>query len=123
MAFKTLQTSFCLLLLISIGLHFITGKRTAAMSIREKCECVEETGSVQWKKIKDYRIIQKDPLCNKVQIILQLSEKQVCLNADSKQGKKLQKCWKRIKLNPQRKKVCLQLKKNRPKKTKKTKKL
>ncbi|XP_016366758.1 C-X-C motif chemokine 9-like [Sinocyclocheilus rhinocerous] len=119
MAFRTLQSNVCLLLLISICLHFITDNRTAAMSHREKCECVEETGSVQWRKITDYTIRQKEPLCNKVQIILQLSGKQACLNPDSKQGKKMQKCWKRIKFNTQRRKVCLQLKKkNRPKKPK-----
>ncbi|XP_042593136.1 chemokine (C-X-C motif) ligand 18a, duplicate 1 [Cyprinus carpio] len=119
MAFRTLQTSVWLLLLISVCLHFMTSNRTAAMIIREKCECVEETGSVQWRKITDFTIIQKDPLCNKVQIILQLSGKQVCLNPDSNQGKKLQKCWKGIKFNTQRKKSCLKLnKKNGPKKPK-----
>jgi len=43
--------------------------RTAAISLREKCECIEETGSVQWRKIKDYTIIPKDAFCNKVQIM------------------------------------------------------
>ncbi|XP_059422925.1 C-X-C motif chemokine 9-like [Carassius carassius] len=114
MAFRTLQASACMLLLISVCLHFMTGIRTATS--REKCECVEETGSVHWRKIIDYTIIQKHPLCNKVQIILQLSGQQACLNPDSKQGKKLQKCWKRIKFNTQKRKVCLMLrKKNGPK--------
>ncbi|XP_058651711.1 chemokine (C-X-C motif) ligand 18a, duplicate 1 [Onychostoma macrolepis] len=119
MAFRTLQSNVCLLLLILACLHFSTENSTAAISFREKCECVEETDSVQWRKIKDYTIRQKEPLCNKVQIKLQLSGKQACLNPDSKQGKKLQKCWKRIKFNTQRKKICLKLqKKNGPKKPK-----
>ncbi|KAK2896820.1 hypothetical protein Q8A67_011308 [Cirrhinus molitorella] len=83
---------------------FITGSRAVAVSNREKCECVEETDSVQWRKITDYTIIEKHPLCNKVQIILQLTGKEVCLKADSKQGGKLQRCWKRIKFNTQKKK-------------------
>ncbi|XP_059374276.1 chemokine (C-X-C motif) ligand 18a, duplicate 1 [Carassius carassius] len=107
MAFRTQQASICLLLLILVCLHFITD----AVYIREKCECVEETGSVQWRKITDYRIIEKDPLCKKVQIIVQLSGKKACLNAESKQGEKLQRCWRRIKFNTQRKKDCLKLKK------------
>uniref|UniRef100_A0A8C2FSI1 Chemokine (C-X-C motif) ligand 18a, duplicate 1 n=1 Tax=Cyprinus carpio TaxID=7962 RepID=A0A8C2FSI1_CYPCA len=120
MAFRTQQASICLLFLISVCSHFIRGTVVAtAISIREKCECVEETGSVQWRKIADYRIIQRDPLCNKVQIILQMSGKETCLNPESKQGKKLQRCWRRIKFNTQRKKVCLQFKKkNGPKKPK-----
>ncbi|KTF92629.1 hypothetical protein cypCar_00017175 [Cyprinus carpio] len=93
MAFRTQQASICLLFLISVCSHFIRDNRATAISIREKCECVEETGSVQWRKIADYRIIQRDPLCNKVQIM--------------------------IKFNTQRKKVCLQFKKkNGPKKPK-----
>ncbi|XP_016430056.1 C-X-C motif chemokine 10-like [Sinocyclocheilus rhinocerous] len=119
MAFRTQQASVCPLLLISFCLYFITDNRAAAISIREKCECAEETGSVQWRKITDYTIIQKDPLCNKVQIILQLSGKRACLNPESKQGKKLQRCWRRIKFSTQKKKVCLKLKKkNGPKKPK-----
>ncbi|XP_026079611.1 C-X-C motif chemokine 9-like [Carassius auratus] len=107
MAFRTLQASACMLLLISVCLHFMTGVRTSTS--REKCECVEETGSVQWRKIIDYTIIQKHPLCNKVQIILQLSGQQACLNPDSMQGKRLQKCWKRIQFNTQKGKDCLML--------------
>ncbi|XP_077092878.1 chemokine (C-X-C motif) ligand 18a, duplicate 1 [Siphateles boraxobius] len=113
MAFRTLQGYMSLLLLLSGCLHFMTENRTAAISLREKCECIEETGSVQWRKITDYTIIPQDPLCNKVQIILQLSGKQVCLNPGSKQGEKLQRCWKRIKFNTQKKKVCLILKRKR----------
>ncbi|XDV50436.1 hypothetical protein PO909_019496 [Leuciscus waleckii] len=123
MAFRSLQGNMSLLLLLLVCLHFITENRTAATSLREKCECIEETGSVQWRKITDYTIIPKDPLCNKVQIILQLSGKRVCLNPESKQGKKLQRCWKRIKFNTQKKKkkVCLTLKRkqNGPKSSKK----
>ncbi|XP_050982413.1 chemokine (C-X-C motif) ligand 18a, duplicate 1 [Labeo rohita] len=116
MAFRTLQASVCLLL-ISVCLDFIRDNRAAATTLREKCECIEETDSVQWRKIKDYRIIQKNPLCNKVQIILQLSGKQSCLNPNSNQGKNLQDCWRRINFNTQKKKICLK-RKNGPKKPK-----
>ncbi|ROL49623.1 hypothetical protein DPX16_15949 [Anabarilius grahami] len=95
MALRTLRSNISLLLLLLVCLHFTTEKSTAAISSREKCECIEEAGSVQWRKITDYKIIEKYPLCNKVQIILQLSGKEVCLNPKSKQGKKLQRCWKR----------------------------
>ncbi|KAK9964364.1 hypothetical protein ABG768_005546 [Culter alburnus] len=120
MALRTLQANISLLLLLLVCLHFTTEKSTAAISSREKCECIEETGSVQWKKITDYKIIEKYPLCNKVQIILQLPGKNVCLNPESKQGKKLQRCWKGIKFNIRKKKACLMLKrKNGPKNPKK----
>ncbi|KAK7140329.1 hypothetical protein R3I94_012823 [Phoxinus phoxinus] len=121
MAFRTLQGNMSLLLLLSVCLVFTTENRTAAISLREKCECIGETGSVQWRKITDFTIIPKAPLCNKVQIILQLSGKQACLNPESKQGKKLQRCWKRIKFTTWKKKACLRLKRksNGPKSPKK----
>ncbi|XP_073691089.1 chemokine (C-X-C motif) ligand 18a, duplicate 1 [Garra rufa] len=112
MAFRTLQASVCLLL-ISICFHFITDNRAAASSIREKCECVKENESVQWRKITDYTITDKNPFCNKVQIIVHLQGKQVCLKPDSNQGRKLQRCWRKIKFNEQKKKVCLKLQKKK----------
>ncbi|CAM4726439.1 unnamed protein product [Leuciscus chuanchicus] len=79
-----------LLLLLLVCLHFITENRTAATSLREKCECIEETGSVQWRKITDYTIIPKNPLCNKVQIMIkfntQKKKKKVCLTLKRKQN-------------------------------------
>ncbi|XP_056326994.1 chemokine (C-X-C motif) ligand 18a, duplicate 1 [Danio aesculapii] len=119
MAFKTLQASVKVLLLLSVCSHVISVKKTAATFIREKCECVKEARAVQWRKITDFTIILKNPLCNKVQIKLQLSNKEVCLNPESKQGTKLQRCWQKINFNPQRKKVCLKIKKNAPKRPKK----
>ncbi|XP_052006756.1 chemokine (C-X-C motif) ligand 18a, duplicate 1 [Xyrauchen texanus] len=120
MYFRTLQASVSLLLMLLVCSNIITDKRTAAITIREKCQCIEETGSVQWRKITNYTIIENDPLCNKVQIILWLSSKQACLNPDSKQGKRLQSCWKRIKSKTQHKKVCLKLQRKKgPKKQKK----
>ncbi|XP_039528159.1 chemokine (C-X-C motif) ligand 18a, duplicate 1 [Pimephales promelas] len=120
MAFRTQQRNVSMLLLLSVCLHFMTENRTAAISLREKCECIEETGSVQWRKIKDYTIIPKDAFCNKVQIILQLIDKRVCLNPESKKGKQLQRCWKRIEFNTRKKKVCLlKRKRNGPKSPKK----
>ncbi|XP_065152634.1 chemokine (C-X-C motif) ligand 18a, duplicate 1 [Paramisgurnus dabryanus] len=114
MDFRFVTASVSLLLLSFCS---NTDKVTAAISNREKCQCVEETNSVRWRKVTDFTIIQKDSFCNKIQIILQLSNKQSCLNPDSKPGKRLQQCWRRIKFNPQKKKICLTLKsKTGPKK-------
>ncbi|KAI7805912.1 chemokine (C-X-C motif) ligand 18a, duplicate 1 [Triplophysa rosa] len=101
-----LQASVSLLLFV-VFLNIVTDNRTTATSIREKCQCIEETEAVRWKKVTDFTIIPKDPLCNKIQIILQLSDIKSCLKPDSKPGKQLQRCWKRIKFNTERKKVCL----------------
>ncbi|XP_067277166.1 chemokine (C-X-C motif) ligand 18a, duplicate 1 isoform X2 [Pseudorasbora parva] len=121
MAFRTLQGNMNLLLLLTVCcLHFMTENGTAAISHREKCECIEGTGSVQWRRITDYTIIPKDPLCNAVQIILQLPGQRMCLNPESNQGRKLQRCWKRIKFNTQKKKLCLRVnRKKAPKRPKK----
>ncbi|XP_056616817.1 chemokine (C-X-C motif) ligand 18a, duplicate 1 [Triplophysa dalaica] len=101
-----LQASVSLLLFV-VFLNIIADNRTTATSIREKCECIEETEAVRWKKVTDFTIIPKDPLCNKIQIILDLPDTRSCLKPDSKAGQKLQRCWKRIKFNTQKKKVCL----------------
>lgn len=52
-----------------IFLGFYLDNRTTATTIREKCQCVEETDTVRWRKVTDFTIIPKDPLCNKIQIM------------------------------------------------------
>ncbi|KAK3554285.1 hypothetical protein QTP70_020143, partial [Hemibagrus guttatus] len=97
-------------------------RRKAAVNIREKCTCIAVAKSVLLRRITDFKIIDSAPLCDKVQIIVHLASRPVCLAPNSKQGKKLQKCWKRIKFNERKKKSCLKSgkAKQRPKKPKAT---
>ncbi|XP_036402555.1 chemokine (C-X-C motif) ligand 18a, duplicate 1 [Megalops cyprinoides] len=84
--------------------------RTAAASLRGRCECVSKVDQVPWKRIKKFTVTEGDPLCGETSIILQMKRKNdppVCLNPESKQGQRLQKCWKKIKKDPARKDVCL----------------
>ncbi|XP_017579294.1 chemokine (C-X-C motif) ligand 18a, duplicate 1 [Pygocentrus nattereri] len=115
MAFRTVQATLSLLSLF-LFLNILTDNVAVAMSIREKCECVKETGFVHWRRITDFEIKMADALCNKVQIIIKLGNKLSCLNPDSNQGKKLRMCWTWIKFNERKKIVCMQPKaKNRGK--------
>ncbi|KAL7889994.1 hypothetical protein AOLI_G00022520 [Acnodon oligacanthus] len=107
MAFRTAQATLSLLSLF-LFLNILTDNVAVALSIREKCECVKETGFVPWKRITDFEIKTADVLCNKVQIIIKLGHKLSCLDPDSKQGKKLRNCWTRIKFNETKKTVCIQ---------------
>ncbi|XP_036430066.1 chemokine (C-X-C motif) ligand 18a, duplicate 1 isoform X3 [Colossoma macropomum] len=107
MAFGTVQATLSLLSLF-LFLNILTDNVAAAMSIREKCECVIETGSVPWRRITDFEMKMPDALCNKVQIIIKQGDQLFCLNPDSEQGNRLRNCWTRIKFNERKKKVCIQ---------------
>ncbi|KAF5910200.1 C-X-C motif chemokine 9-like [Clarias magur] len=72
--------------------------KTEAVNIREKCMCIQHTEAVLWGRVKDFNVINAGPHCNKDQIIIKMQSKSVCLAPNSKQGKKLQKCWKRYSL-------------------------
>ncbi|KAM9477173.1 chemokine (C-X-C motif) ligand 18a, duplicate 1 [Clarias gariepinus] len=97
-------------LLVFLCLNIITNK-TEAVNIREKCMCIQQTEAVLWGRVKDFSVINSGPHCNKDQIIIKMQSKSVCLAPNSKQGKKLQKCWKRINFNKGKKKACLQQRK------------
>ncbi|KAL6487192.1 hypothetical protein MHYP_G00038180 [Metynnis hypsauchen] len=106
MAFSTAQATLSLLSLF-LFLNILTDNVAVAMSIREKCECVKESGSVPWRRVTDFEIKMADPLCNKVQIIIKLGNDLSCLNPNSKQGKKLRVCWTRIKFDERKKTICI----------------
>ncbi|KAG7334063.1 hypothetical protein KOW79_002470 [Hemibagrus wyckioides] len=121
MAFRSAQVTLTSVLFL-LCLNLLTDKKTAAVNIREKCMCITEAKSVSWRGIKDFNIIDSAPLCNKVQMIINLASRTICLAPNSNQGKKLQECWKRIKFNERKKKSCLKSGKvkQRPKKPKAT---
>lgn len=48
---------------------FFLDKKTAAVNIREKCMCITEANSLLWRNVKNFRVIDSAPLCNKVQIM------------------------------------------------------
>ncbi|XP_018580523.1 chemokine (C-X-C motif) ligand 18a, duplicate 1 isoform X1 [Scleropages formosus] len=67
-----------------------------AMSIRERCECLETVDKLTWRQITDFQVTPRSELCNSVQIVVHLKTNQkVCLNPESRQGKKIQNCWNR----------------------------
>ncbi|KAJ8365777.1 hypothetical protein SKAU_G00146080 [Synaphobranchus kaupii] len=110
-------SGFFIALLFLCGLDLDAEHMAVATSVRERCECVDTIDTMPWRRIRDFTVTNKGPLCNNIQIVLYLKKKDVCLNPDSKQGKRLQKCWKRIHENPAKKKGCLQRRRSRPKKT------
>ncbi|KAB5581720.1 hypothetical protein PHYPO_G00178970 [Pangasianodon hypophthalmus] len=119
MAFRSVQGTLTPLLLI-FCLNILTDEKTEAVNIREKCLCIRETDTVLWRRMMDFNVIDSGPHCNKVQIIIYMGSKSVCLAPNSKQGKMLQKCWKRINFNERKKKGCMKPEKvkQRPKKPK-----
>uniref|UniRef100_A0A4W4GRL7 Chemokine (C-X-C motif) ligand 18a, duplicate 1 n=1 Tax=Electrophorus electricus TaxID=8005 RepID=A0A4W4GRL7_ELEEL len=68
--------------------------RIAGTTIRKKCECITVKNFVKWNSITDFKVIMPEPICNRVQIILRTPSKSLCLAPGSKQGKRLQQCWK-----------------------------
>ncbi|KAK2852662.1 hypothetical protein Q7C36_007863 [Tachysurus vachellii] len=121
MTFRSVQAALTSLLFL-LCLNHLKDKNTAAVNIREKCMCITEAKSLSWRNVKNFRVIDSAPLCNKVQIIIYTVSRQVCLDPNSEQGKKLQKCWKRIKFNERKMKSCLKARhvRRRPKKPKAT---
>ncbi|KAJ8284907.1 hypothetical protein COCON_G00037570 [Conger conger] len=111
------KVSWCfIVLLLLCGMDAETEHMVGATSIRERCECLKTIDKVPWRRIADFAITNKGALCKNVQIVLYLKgKKEVCLNPDSKQGKRLQKCWQRIYENQTRKKACLRHKRRRSK--------
>uniref|UniRef100_A0A8C9TVV1 Chemokine (C-X-C motif) ligand 18a, duplicate 1 n=1 Tax=Scleropages formosus TaxID=113540 RepID=A0A8C9TVV1_SCLFO len=67
------------------------GDLNTAMSIRERCECLETVDKLTWRQITDFQVTPRSELCNSVQI----TNQKVCLNPESRQGKKIQNCWNR----------------------------
>ncbi|XP_046730663.1 chemokine (C-X-C motif) ligand 18a, duplicate 1 [Silurus meridionalis] len=109
MAFRGVQGTITLLLfLLCLNLLIGTDKKTAAVNIREKCMCLRETDGVPMRRVSNFNVINSGPHCYKVQIIVFIGSKAVCLAPNSKQGEKLHNCWKRINFNERKKKkVCL----------------
>ncbi|XP_066535683.1 chemokine (C-X-C motif) ligand 18a, duplicate 1 [Hoplias malabaricus] len=106
MAFRILQANLGLVKLFFF-VHILTDNVTVAISIREKCECVKEIEFVQWRSITDFEVKMPEVLCNKVQIIIKMGTKSVCLNTNLKQGEALMKCWKKVKFNEKKKSICM----------------
>ncbi|XP_039629706.1 growth-regulated protein homolog gamma-like [Polypterus senegalus] len=85
--------------------------------IRERCQCLNTVDAVKGRRISDFKVIEKSSICKNDQIIITFkSGKQVCLNPNKAQGRKLKKCWKRF----EEKKRCFQ--RNGQKKNRKQKK-
>ncbi|XP_062852244.1 chemokine (C-X-C motif) ligand 18a, duplicate 1 [Trichomycterus rosablanca] len=105
MAFIPVQVTAMLLILLFS--NFLKDNLTGAVHIPHKCRCPEMNDTVRGR-VTDFEVIKPGSSCNKVEIILQTEKQFVCLDPQSKQGKKLLKCWKR-----KEKKSCL------PRKTKK----
>ncbi|KAI1886818.1 hypothetical protein AGOR_G00199720 [Albula goreensis] len=104
-------------LLLLSSLDFDTEHMVGATSVRERCECDKVVDFVPWRRIMDFTVTDKGPLCKHIQTVLHLkNKKHVCLNPESSQGQRLQKCWKRSQKNPGRKGECLRLKHGRSKK-------
>ncbi|XP_018580524.1 chemokine (C-X-C motif) ligand 18a, duplicate 1 isoform X2 [Scleropages formosus] len=40
-----------------------------AMSIRERCECLETVDKLTWRQITDFQVTPRSELCNSVQIV------------------------------------------------------
>ncbi|XP_047010105.1 chemokine (C-X-C motif) ligand 18a, duplicate 1 [Ictalurus punctatus] len=119
MAFRRGQKTLTPLLFL-LCINLLKDKKTGAVNIREKCMCIRASNAVLWRRMTDFNVIDAGPHCYKVQIIIKMGSTSVCLATDSKQGKWLQQCWKRINFNEGKKKRCLQTgkAKRRPKKTK-----
>ncbi|KAF4090366.1 hypothetical protein AMELA_G00050910 [Ameiurus melas] len=118
MASRRMQKTLTpLLFLICI---YLLKDKTGAVNIREKCMCIGESNAVLWRRMTNFNVLDAGPHCYKVQIIINMGSTSVCLAPNSKQGKMLQKCWKRINFNEGKKKSCLQTRKvnRRPKKPK-----
>ncbi|KAJ8416002.1 hypothetical protein AAFF_G00380240 [Aldrovandia affinis] len=115
MALRVSALLFAVLLLCDVDLD--SENIAGATSVRQSCECPNVIDSVPWRRVSDFTVTDKGPLCNEIEIVLYLkTNKQACLNPNSKQGKRLQKCWKRIQNDPARRKGCLHLKRGRSKK-------
>ncbi|XP_072534124.1 chemokine (C-X-C motif) ligand 18a, duplicate 1 [Salminus brasiliensis] len=114
MAFRTLP--------LLLFLNLLTDNVPAAMSVREKCECVKEINALRWRGITGFEVKKQEVLCNKVQIIMKMGEKSLCLNPSSAQGQNLLKCWKRVRFNEKKKDICFKPRQTKPKKKRKQKK-
>ncbi|XP_067828466.1 C-X-C motif chemokine 9-like [Heptranchias perlo] len=89
-----------------------------------RCHCFQFIRAVRPKIIKDFQILPKTTHCSRTEIILTVlqenTEIDTCLDPESKQGKKLLRCWKRIQNDPNKKRKCIESKQNKvPKQIKK----
>ncbi|XP_078055759.1 growth-regulated alpha protein-like [Mustelus asterias] len=93
---------------------FVNELETAALPLR--CQCFQFVDKVHPKIIKSFQILPKSAHCSRTEIILtvQQNNKEVCLQPEEKQGKKLQNCWESIRHDPNRMRQCT---KGKPKKS------
>ncbi|XP_072439310.1 C-X-C motif chemokine 2-like [Chiloscyllium punctatum] len=116
-----LQTAAQITVLFLLQLCFQNEVETATLPLR--CQCVRSINGLNPKMIKNFDIFPKTAHCSKIEIILTVhqghEESEACLNPESRQGKRLQKCWESIQKNPNKKRDCLQRKKRKGSKQKK----
>ncbi|XP_069744309.1 C-X-C motif chemokine 5-like [Narcine bancroftii] len=76
-----------------------------------RCLCFESVNAVRPKMMKNFEIFPKSVFCSQTEVILTVTQDskdmEVCLRSDSKQGTRLQRCWKRIQNDPKKKNVCI----------------
>ncbi|GCC28568.1 hypothetical protein chiPu_0006999 [Chiloscyllium punctatum] len=92
-----LQTAAQITVLFLLQLCFQNEVETATLPLR--CQCVRSINGLNPKMIKNFDIFPKTAHCSKIEIILTVhqghEESEACLNPESRQGKRLQKCWER----------------------------
>ncbi|XP_060710256.1 C-X-C motif chemokine 2-like [Hemiscyllium ocellatum] len=116
-----LQIAAQITVLFLLQLCFQNEVETATLPLR--CQCVHSINGLNPKMIKNFHIFPKTAHCSKIEIILTAhqghEESEACLNPESRQGKRLQKCWESIQKNANKKRDCLQRKKRKGSKQKK----
>ncbi|XP_062375654.1 chemokine (C-X-C motif) ligand 18a, duplicate 1 [Sardina pilchardus] len=120
------QSVLPVLLLLILQGHWTqwTEPGVGATAVPDGCVCVKEVPFVPWRTVSNLSIVLDNPLCRTHIIITQKKKGDVCLNPDSDQGKRLQKCWKKFSKYTYRKRArnCLRPRNLRPEaKKKKTK--
>ncbi|XP_020368340.1 growth-regulated alpha protein-like [Rhincodon typus] len=101
---------------------FLRSKLEAA-TLPLRCQCVHSINGLNPKAIKNFQIFPRTAHCSRTEIILMVQqghkESEVCLNPESRQGKRLQKCWESTQKNPNKRKECFKRKARKDSKKKK----
>ncbi|XP_048419363.1 C-X-C motif chemokine 6-like isoform X2 [Stegostoma tigrinum] len=106
---------------VQFSILFLQKVEAATLPLR--CQCIHSMNGLNPKAIKSFQIFPRTAHCSRTEIILMVQqgheEREVCLNPESRQGKRLQKCWESTQKNPNKRKDCFKRKARKDSKKKK----
>ncbi|XP_040905045.1 C-X-C motif chemokine 6-like [Toxotes jaculatrix] len=92
---------------VSLWFVLIAVRELDSTFVPGRCMCPNSELGVRGK-LKELLVFQKSPSCNKVTVIVTLSNNdKVCLNPEAQMGRQLVRCWNRVHRLGRNPKLCL----------------